>query len=181
MKKNVVTVTRKGNVQAKPAGLVSLITEVRGLIQSARHAAASTVNTLQVLTNFEIGRRIVNHEQQGEKRAKYGAELLKALSSRLTEEFGKGFSVSNLQLMRKFFLENQIRIQQQPAVKSAISEQALRKSPFTLSWTHYVTLHHQSPGRAQVLRDRGRQRRLVRARTQTPESLRPLPPPRPQP
>jgi len=70
-----------------------------------------------VLTNFEIGRRIVEHEQKGAERAEYGKELLKELSLRLSEDFGKGFSVSNLQLMRKFFIENQTRIQQKPSVK----------------------------------------------------------------
>ncbi|NVN89973.1 MAG: hypothetical protein HXX11_05150 [Desulfuromonadales bacterium] len=53
-----------------------LITELRGLIQSAHHTVATLVNTLQVLTNFEIGRRIVEHEQKGAERAAYGAELL---------------------------------------------------------------------------------------------------------
>lgn len=62
-------------------------------------------------TNFEIGRRIVEHEQKGEQRAGYGQELLKALCARLTAEFGQGFSVSNLQLMRKFFIEYKFRIQ----------------------------------------------------------------------
>ena len=157
--------------KAKPDSLAPLIAEVRSLIQSARQGVATTVNTFQVLTNFEIGRRIVEHEQKGEKRAEYGRELLKTLSVRLTGEFGIGFSVSNLQLMRKFFTENQTRIQQQPAVKSAPSEtpqkprdqsaraaiglsvpglsvpglleipaKPSRKSPFTLSWTHYVLL-----------------------------------------
>ena len=60
----------------------------------------------QVLTNFEIGRRIVEHEQRGAARAEYGKELLKELSVRLTEEFGKGFSATNLKLMRQFFIEN---------------------------------------------------------------------------
>jgi predicted nuclease of restriction endonuclease-like (RecB) superfamily len=136
----------------------TLFSEVRDLILSARHAAARIVNTLQVTTNFEIGRRIVEHEQKGAKRAEYGTELLKELSVRLTEEFGKGFSVANLQHMRMFFSEYRLRIQQQPTVKLAlppidetisapsmarqISQQATGKSgiPFTLSWTHYVLL-----------------------------------------
>ena len=54
------------------AGVAALVSEVRQLIATARSAAATTVNTLQVLTNFEIGRRIVEHEQKGEKRAEYG-------------------------------------------------------------------------------------------------------------
>lgn len=86
-----------------------LIDELRGLIQSARFAAVTRVNTLQVLTNFEIGRRIVEHEQQGEQRADYGKELLRQLSARLTDEFGKGFSLTNLKLMRQFFLQYRAR------------------------------------------------------------------------
>ncbi len=62
------------------------------------------MDTFQVMTNFEIGRRIVEHEQKGAKRAAYGTELLKELSARLTEEFGSGFSERNLDYMRKFYL-----------------------------------------------------------------------------
>jgi predicted nuclease of restriction endonuclease-like (RecB) superfamily len=149
---------RSGVAKTKPDGLAPLIAEVRQLIQSARRGVASVVDTFQVLTNFEIGRRIVEHEQKGEKRAGYGQEMLKALSTRLTEEFGRGFSVTNLQLMRKFFIENAMRIQQKASVKlvsteisqtpSAISApveiwqkpSAKFSNPFTLSWSHYVEL-----------------------------------------
>jgi hypothetical protein len=86
-----------------PGDLATLITEVRDLIQSARRSVASVVDAFQVITNFEIGRRIVEHEQKGAKRAAYGAEVLKELSARLTEEFGRGFSRSNLQNMRNFW------------------------------------------------------------------------------
>ena len=149
--------------------LAPLITELRGLIQSARHTAATTVNTLQVLTNFEIGRRIVEYEQKGEKRAEYGSELLKELSVRLNEEFGKGFSKANLEYMRRFYLEwrhcdpriaqkpsgqfqvdglfakssgksTVSEIQQTASARLSISEKASQKSPFTLSWSHYVLL-----------------------------------------
>lgn len=88
--------------KTKPAGFTPLFVEVRQLIQSARRGVASVVDTFQVMTNFEIGRRIVEHEQKGKKRAAYGAELLKELSARLTEEFGRGFSVVNLSNMRRF-------------------------------------------------------------------------------
>ncbi len=103
-----------------------LLTEVRDLIQSARRGVASVVDTFQVMTNFEIGRRIVEHEQKGAKRAGYGQEMLKALSTRLAEEFGRGFSITNLQLMRKFFIENKNRIQQQPTVKLGLDEAAAK-------------------------------------------------------
>ena len=106
--------------KAKPADLAALIAEVRNLIHAARRGAASVVDTFQVMTNFEIGRRIVEHEQKGAKRAAYGKELLAELSLRLSDEFGKGFSVTNLQLMRKLFVDYHGRIQQQPAVKLAL-------------------------------------------------------------
>jgi hypothetical protein len=116
----------------KPDSLKGLLTEVRQLIQSARRGVATVVDTFQVMTNFEIGRRIVEHEQKGSKRAAYGSELLKELSARLTEEFGRGFSRSNLEYMRKFFLEweSRVQISQQPIGKladSEISQQATGK------------------------------------------------------
>lgn len=158
MKKPSANRKTSAPAQAKPASLTPLLTEVRQLIQSARRGVSTIVDTFQVMTNFEIGRRIVEHEQKGAKRAAYGSELLNELSARLTEEFGRGFSRSNLEYMRKFFLEWQKRlpIPQQPIGKLASSEisqqptgklvpleirqQPAGKSPFTLSWTHYVTL-----------------------------------------
>jgi predicted nuclease of restriction endonuclease-like (RecB) superfamily len=161
MKKQAARAKRTPSTKTQPKDLASLIAELRSLIQSARQAAATTINTLQVMTNFEIGRRIVEHEQKGAQRAKYGTGLLNVLSTRLTEEFGKGFSRSNLQSMRSFFLlwEHRVpRIRQQPTGKLMIGskrQQAADKSasqglvqksakqlatPFTLSWTHYVLL-----------------------------------------
>ncbi len=150
---------RKAAVPAKkkPDDLAALVAEVRGLIQSARRAAATTVDTLQVLTNFEIGRRIVEHEQKGEKRAEYGQELLKTLSIRLVEEFGKGFSTRNLRSFRAFYLtyrERGSEIWQSPTAKSLPGEisqpsaslqiwqlpTAKSSHPLTISWTHYVLL-----------------------------------------
>jgi len=143
-----------------PVGdLRGLLTEVRRLIESARRGVASVVDTFQVMTNFEIGRRIVEHEQKGAKRAAYGEELLKELSGRLTEEFGRGFSVVNLANMRRFFLLWRERVQNfqssteklslpsskgQPATDQTTIVQALTEQsgshPFLLSWTHYVEL-----------------------------------------
>ncbi len=82
----------------------SLFHQVRELILSARKTASRGVDALQALTNFEIGRRIVKHDQNGAERAEYGKETLKELSKRLTREFGRGFSRTNLAYMRKFFL-----------------------------------------------------------------------------
>ena len=77
-----------------------LLEQIRSLVQSARKTAATAINSVQVITSFEIGRMIIEHEQQGVQRAKYGQRVLKTLSDRLTAEFGRGFSRSNLQNMR---------------------------------------------------------------------------------
>ena len=128
--------TKSPNTQSSVArSFGSLIEQVRTLVQSARRAAANNVNTLQVLTNFEIGRLIVQHEQQGTIRAEYGKQLLKELAERLILEFGRGFSRSNLQSMRNFFLLYENRhhqICQKPSGKLPF--------PFPLSWSHYVIL-----------------------------------------
>jgi hypothetical protein len=65
----------------------ALLEQIRGLVQSARKTAATTINSLQVMTSFEIGRMIVEHEQQGAQRAEYGKLVLKTLSDRLAAEF----------------------------------------------------------------------------------------------
>jgi hypothetical protein len=77
---------------------------IRGLVLSARQSAARGVNLFQVYTNYEIGRRIFEQEQQGADRAQYGKELVRDLAARLTGEFGSGFSISNLKYMRQFYL-----------------------------------------------------------------------------
>jgi hypothetical protein len=104
MKKKTTATKRVSSAKTKAGDLATLITEVRDLIQGARLGLVSVVDTFQVMTNFQIGRRIVEHEQKGAKRAAYGAEVLKELSARLTEEFGRGFSRANLQLIRGFYL-----------------------------------------------------------------------------
>jgi hypothetical protein len=79
-----------------------------------------------VLTYFEIGRRIVEEEQNGEERAEYGKEHIPDLSRLLTKEFGKGFSATNLKQMRTFYIIYQKR--------QTLSD------VFSLSWSHYLIL-----------------------------------------
>lgn len=81
-----------------------LFSKVAELIEIARKKVATTVNLTMVHTYFEIGRMIVEDEQQGKERAAYGKAVLKDLSIRLIKRFGKGFSVDNLQNMRQFYL-----------------------------------------------------------------------------
>ncbi|MFA5812359.1 MAG: DUF1016 N-terminal domain-containing protein [bacterium] len=111
----------------------TLFSDIRELILLARRAAVRSVDTLQVLTSFEIGRRIVNHEQQGAARAEYGKQVLKELADRLTAEFGRGFSRSNLEYMRKFFLfyaERLPEISQIPSGKLQASPHGKSQMPF---------------------------------------------------
>ena len=166
MKKKVTAPKKTAPAKVKADGLTPLVAEVRQLIQSARRGVASVIDTFQVMTNFEIGRRIVEHEQKGEKRAGYGAELLKELSARLAQEFGRDFSPVNLSHMRRFYLtwQERVHIFQTPSEKlgsttipltpsaklprtkksqtpSAILTAPKPKTlPFTLSWSHYVEL-----------------------------------------
>lgn len=117
-----------------------LIAEICALIHAARSAASRQVNSIAVLTNFEVGRRIVHHEQGGEARAEYGKAVLQTLSDALTAEFGRGWSVTNLTLMRRFYLTYRDRLpnSQTPSTKSP--GDATSVPPFPLSWSQYVFL-----------------------------------------
>jgi hypothetical protein len=81
----------------------SFIRQVVDLLQSARQQVVRTVNQTMVLTYYEMGRMIVEEEQNGKNRAEYGKQLLKGLSDKLTQEFGKGFSLVNIENIRKFY------------------------------------------------------------------------------
>lgn len=120
------------------------------LAQSRRHAARS-VNSVLVATYWELGRRIVEYEQRGERRAPYGEELLKRLSTDLTKRLGRGFSKRNLEHMRLFYT-------MWPIAQIQSAQSSPRKKPqnfadkfsliqlpkiaqrLPLSWSQYVLL-----------------------------------------
>ncbi|WP_396190831.1 YhcG family protein [Flavobacterium sp.] len=81
-----------------------LFQQVVVLLQNAQQQVLRTVNSTMTYTYFEIGRMIVEEEQNGKERAEYGKQILKGLSQQLTNEFGKGFSLSSLEQIRKFYL-----------------------------------------------------------------------------
>lgn len=122
------------------------------LLQSARNKVVSTINQTMVLTYFEIGRKIVEEEQGGKKRADYGKKVIKELSKVLTKEFGKGFSERNLEQMRQFYLvysksqtvsaESDIQKSKTVSAKtfSKISTQKFNQKELMLSWSHYLKL-----------------------------------------
>ena len=100
--------------------------KVADLLKEARRNVVQTVNKTMVYTYFEIGKMIVEEEQNGKERAEYGKQILKELSKRLTSEFGKGFSQRNLEQMRQFYL--------------TYSKTQTLSAEFNLSWSHYLKL-----------------------------------------
>ena len=98
--------------------------EIKDLIENSKRRAYIAVNTILLDLYWHIGENIVKNFQKGEKRAKYGESILKNLSIRFTLEYGKGYSLTNMKNMRKFYLYYQ-------------KGQAL---PDQLSWSHYVEL-----------------------------------------
>jgi len=101
-----------------------ILQEIKTILDTARNNVARQVNNELLNTYWHIGRIICEYEQSDSARADYGKQTLRALSKELTKEFGKGFSVSNIQFMRRFYQTYQI--QQTASVK--------------LSWSHYCEL-----------------------------------------
>jgi len=101
---------------------IKLLKDIRHIISQARALTRRNVNSLHVISNYLIGMRIVKEEQSGNKRAEYGKETLKQLSIELTKEFGRGYSHSNLENMRKFYLTYMPMIKQKTQTLSAFSE-----------------------------------------------------------
>jgi predicted nuclease of restriction endonuclease-like (RecB) superfamily len=126
-----------------PAGYAGVHGGIVELLEAARHAAARKVNALMTASYWEIGRRIVEAEQQGRRRAGYGEQLIERLASDLTGRFGRGFSRQNLQQMRSFFLTWPIRQtvsgESSPAAVHPRRLDELAQC-FTLPWSAYVRL-----------------------------------------
>ena len=109
------------------AGAPRLYDRIRNILESARASVARTVNTTQVIANWLIGREIVEDQQQGKKRAGYGEGLLADLAERISQEFGKGWSVRQLEYCRSFYLSY-------PLLIGAVNSNAVRsKSESTLA------------------------------------------------
>jgi predicted nuclease of restriction endonuclease-like (RecB) superfamily len=150
----------------KIMGYKSMLGEVAALLELSRRASVRTTNAIMTATYWEIGRRIVEFEQKGRRRAGYGEELLLRLSHDLTARFGRGFSRQNLQRFREFYLTfphrticptlsvistgkgglekcstvsgiSSTSIVQSPPVQFSIADIATR---FPLPWSHYVLL-----------------------------------------
>jgi len=132
--------------------LDNLFKKSKEIIQAAREITGTVANLTTVISNFEIGRYLIEEEQKGESRARYGKRILDELSVFLTNEFGKGFSRTNVASMRKFYLVYKDRGEQffclnngdkfslMPIVQTVSAQSEDKKIPFSLSWSHYQVL-----------------------------------------
>jgi predicted nuclease of restriction endonuclease-like (RecB) superfamily len=125
---------------------LNFVNELKQIVLSARKQAYSAINLSQVCTNWLIGQRIVEQEQAGQNRAEYGKHLIKLVAQELTNEFGNGYSETNIKSFRRFYLEYQNIIKRQ-AVPAQLNnnfqqtELAIKQAlPAILSWTHYERL-----------------------------------------
>lgn len=122
-----------------------LFENVKSIIADTQRAVVRNINQAMILAYFQIGKMIVEDEQQGNKRAEYAKETISRLSQELNNEFGKGYSISNLEYMRVFYLTYQSRIPQTAYGKlnQSLKSQTLSgefEIPFKLGWSHYVLL-----------------------------------------
>lgn len=112
-------------------GFEALFERVSTIIEEARKQVLTSINLTEVYAKYQIGRYIVEEEQQGSERAKYGKQILQALSYRLTEKFGSGWSYSYLRQMRQFYLCYS---------NLTTSGYQITTPQFSLSWSHYLLL-----------------------------------------
>jgi len=171
--KKIIT-KKRASAPVAVRGYSALLGGVSELLESARRASARAVNAFMTATYWEVGRRIVEFEQGGERRAEYGEQLLKRLASDLTARLGRGFSVQNIENMRLFYgVCGTKEISQTLSRKSALSLTAasftkksqtpsgISRKPrgklpaipfnladvaraFPLPWSHYVLLVRRS-------------------------------------
>lgn len=120
-------------------GYDMMLVDISSLLNAGRRAAARSVNTVMTATYWLVGRRIVEFEQGGKRRADYGEELLHHLSRDLTSKFGRGFGLTNLKQFRKFYLTCSISgIGRTSSDLSSLLAETMQRLP--LSWSQYVRL-----------------------------------------
>lgn len=112
----------------------NLYSEIKQILENARKQAYKSVNSTMVQAYWNIGKLIIEEEQKGESKAKYGKQLILELSSKLSKEFGKGFGIANLKNFRQFYL-------------TFPKSYALRSE---LTWTHYRLLMRVKNSKARL-------------------------------
>ena len=128
------------------------ISDIKAIVYTAKQKAYQAADIYQVVSNWLVGRRIVEQEQHGQERAQYGKHIVELASETLTAEFGKGYSIVNIKSFRKFYLTfSNLLIGQTPSAQSenglpikgqtVSAELELSKMlPSNLSWSHYERL-----------------------------------------
>ncbi len=106
---------------------ITFVNDIKKIIRDGRNAAYGAVSSVMIQTYWNIGKRIVEQEQQGKKRAEYGTHLIELLSKELEQDFGEGFSARYLRQFRKFY--------------TIFPDSEIWKSRFpNLTWTHYLAV-----------------------------------------
>lgn len=141
----------------------ALFEKIAGLIEESRKKVSSAINIAEVYTKYNVGRYIIEHEQEGKERAAYGKQVLGELSRKIEERFGEGWSVDTLKRCRKFY-----SIYSAPAIGATvlhkleatadhmnsgntvaqIRERTEELYKFSLSWSHYLILMRISDANA---------------------------------
>ena len=128
------------------AAIERLCANTVALVKHARNITVQQVNMIQLLTYYTVGKWIIEVQQNGETRARYGSQVIKSLSEELKKNFEKGFSEDNLKNARKFYLTYKDRIDETVFNLFAIEKSETvfslfeEKPPFIVSWSHYLQL-----------------------------------------
>lgn len=123
-----------------------LCADTVALVKHARNITVQQVNMIQLLTYYAIGKWIVNVQQNGESRARYGSYVIKRLSEEMQKNFERGFSEDSLKNVRKFYLTYKNRINETEFNLFAVEKSETvfsffrEKPPFMVSWSHYLQL-----------------------------------------
>ncbi|MES2772666.1 MAG: PDDEXK nuclease domain-containing protein [Bacteroidota bacterium] len=115
------------------------IDEIKQIVRSARQKAYTAINFAQVEANWLIGRRVVQQEQAGNDRAEYGKNIIRIVAQALTQEFGNGFSVTNVKNFKKFYLLFNTETKGQ-TLSDLFTDAKSQTMSDLLSWSHYERL-----------------------------------------
>ena len=128
------------------AAIERLCVETVALVKHARNITVQQVNMIQLLTYYAIGKWIVEVQQKGESRARYGSQVIKRLSEEMKKNFERGFSEDSLKNARKFYLTYKNRIDETVFNLFAVEKSETvfsffeEEPPFIVSWSHYLQL-----------------------------------------
>ncbi len=193
LKKSVVPATRKKKaLRTVTRPDENLYGRIRTILESARTHIARTVNSTQVIANWLIGREIVEVEQRGKQRAKYGQQEMAALSAKLQKEFGSGYSVPNLFLMRQFYTkypallifyaprrksEGSEQIDTESAISHAVGDQlksmAVKQTELTEIFYALRGISDATPQKSKTKVTRSQKQHAVRGELPQPGTLSP--------